>query len=805
MSRRWRAQLPRLLRRAAKLAVVALALAVALIALAAALTPFPEELRSAGRGHRATPSRRIFDRRGDLVAEVRGDDSMRAVEISRADLGEVSIAALVAAEDGRFYGHGGVDPVAVVRAAASNLRSGHVVSGASTITMQLARLLRPHPRTFRGKFSEMLLALRIEATLEKDDILTAYANRAPFGPTIRGLRAASLAYFDKEPSELSVGEAAALAAIPKGPSAYDPYRHPDRVLARKALVVARMASLGFIGPDTRRVAEAEPVAPLVSAVKGRPQPTHFARALLGGALGPRVAEGAPDVLTTLDSTLQRQAEVAVRSQVRALADRHVTAGAVLVADNATGDILAYVGSPDPFDRERGGYNDGVVARRQAGSTLKPFLYGLAFDRNVIDAASWLPDVPLTLPLRSGAFVPANYDGAFHGPIRARVALANSLNVPAVALVERVGVGDFLAALHAAGFALADSAEHYGAALALGDGEVTLFELVRAYLALARGGDAVPIHAVTTSPEAPLRIMSPESAWLVADILADHEARLSSFGEDNVFELPFRASVKTGTSKGFHDNWAIGFTRRITVGVWVGNFDGSSMQGVSGVAGAGPILRSILLAAEQGPAEPRDRELPTGFERARVCALSGQAPGDDCPNVVSEWLPGSQMTDRPRCTMHTHALIDRRTGGLASSRTEARDRERRTFEVMPPALEAWARAAHRPRLPAAGEVQSFPRAATDEEAHSEGSRVYIEHPSRDTRYYLDPTRPRTSQAIGVRVRSREPASTIALRVDGREVARGTDGQALEWIPEKGRHELVAVAGRDVSRPVEVVVE
>jgi penicillin-binding protein 1C len=808
--------------------LVALGALVAAASLAAAMTPLPPELREAhARAHDAV---RVLDREGRLIREVRADDETRAVYASRAELGDLSMRALVAAEDRRYFGHSGVDPIAVARAAVSDVTRGRIVSGASTITMQLARLVRPHHRDLLGKACEALLALRIETSLDKERILTEYANRAPFGPGIRGLRAASLHYFDREPTALSVGEAALLASLPNGPAAYDPVRHPARAMARRARVLVRLAWLGLPAAGAQRLAAAEPTT--VLHVRRAAVGAHFVTALLAGRIDGRAPPRAGGVVrSTLDAELQADAEHVIASSVRALTERHVSAGAAIVLDNQTGDVLAYVGSPDPYDRSRGGYNDGVRARRQAGSTLKPFLYGLAFERGEIDAASMLADVPLTVPLPGGAFVPGNYDGRFHGPVRARVALASSLNVPAVALAERVGVGELLTTLRSAGFQLDEAPEHYGAALVLGDGEVTLLELARAYAALARGGETVRIRASDAMPPpgpAPspsdARLFSRKTAWILADILADKRARLPAFGERNVLELPFRASVKTGTSKGFRDNWAMGFTDRVTAGVWVGNFDGSSMRGVSGVDGAGPALRALLIAAESRATAPTSgaREVAAdapapelGYEEVAVCPLSGDAPGDACPDVVHEWLPRARARGRRTCTMHVHALVERSTGRLASPRCDPRLVERRVFESMPPELATWARAAGRSLLPletsaacgpavarAPGDVTDL--GALDSAPLAEGA-VRIEHPAARARYYLEPGRPASLQAIGVRVRAPRRAASIALRVDGREVSRGRPGDTLAWTPAPGHHALVAEAAGQASEPVYVDVE
>jgi penicillin-binding protein 1C len=280
---------------------------------------------------------------------------------------------------------------------------------------------------------------------------------------------------------------------------------------------------------------------------------------------------------------------------------------VVVVENATGDVLAYVGSPDFGDRAHGGQNDGARAKRQPGSTLKPFVYGLAMERVGLTAASVLPDVELHLDVARGEYAPRNYDERFHGPVRLREALANSLNVPAVWTAAKVGDGAVLERLREVGFrSLLESPEYYGPAIALGDGEVTLLELAGAYATLARGGVTRPLRFLK-GEEGDLvaraglerRVMPPEIAAVLGDVLADRNARLASFGERSALELPFDVAAKTGTSKGFRDNWTVGYTREVTVAVWVGNFDGSPMEGVSGITGAAPIFRAVMDAAMRG--------------------------------------------------------------------------------------------------------------------------------------------------------------------------------------------------------------
>ncbi len=411
--------------------------------------------------------------------------------------------ALLAAEDARFYDHPGVDAWALVRAAALDLWNRRIVSGASTITMQLARLVRPHPRTLRGKLGEMALALRIEWSLGKDEILEQYINRVSFGPNLRGIDAASEAYFDKSLPSLSTAESALLAGLPRGPSLYEVTRHADRARRRRDRVLDRMSARGWLEAGALERAQAEPIA--VQSRRPAFGAPHFVAGLVSGALA-RLQPGLSEALagsrplarvrTTIDAELQRVAEAQVAATADELRSKGVTAASAVVVENETGDVLAYVGSPDVFDDENGGRNDGARAERQPGSTLKPLLYELAMEKLGFDPATLLPDVELNVALEGGGvYSPRDYDGRFRGPVRLREALGSSLNVPAVWTVEQVGVDALLARLHDLGFeSLEHDAPYYGPGLALGDGEVTLLELARAYATLARGGIDRPLRS-----------------------------------------------------------------------------------------------------------------------------------------------------------------------------------------------------------------------------------------------------------------------------------------------------------------------
>jgi penicillin-binding protein 1C len=587
------------------------------------------------------PRLEVEDRGGLPLRATRATDGSRGGWTPLAQVDPRLIQAFLAAEDHRYFSHHGVDGRAILRALFSNATGGQR-SGASTLTMQTARLLRPLDRGWYGKVRQAMWALRLEAHLDKQAILEQYLNRVPLGQAAVGVSAASSLYFGASARELSLGQAAMLAGIARSPSRDNPLVSPARAKARRDGVLRGMQRLGYATADEVARAMDEPV--LRPDARTAFLAPHFTtRVLQWAEAGKAPRDGI--LRTSVDLELQTLLEAEVRHTVRVLNDRGARQAAAVVLDNATGEVLAWVGSPD-FWEPGVGQVDMVVSPRQPGSALKPFLYGLAFDRGHT-AATVLPDVPRTFTTTVGPYRPQNYDRRFHGPIRAREALASSFNVPAVEVAEHVGVEAFLETLHRAGFStLSRTAQHYGLGLALGTGDVTLVELANGYRALANGGEWTPWRWRPAAPGEPLpaheRVMSRQSAALVLDILADADARAPGFGTETPFDFPFPAAAKTGTSRNFTDNWAVGVTRGFTVAVWVGTFSGRPMQGVSGITGAGPLLyRSMLVVAARRPPGALPTPQEAGLVPLRVCRLSGMRATRECVSKVEWFIPGTQ--------------------------------------------------------------------------------------------------------------------------------------------------------------------
>jgi len=580
---------------------------------------------------RASPSLTFTDRHGAFLGTVLvgGEE---AIDVPLTQVSPWLVQALLAAEDRRFDG-GAIDGWALGRALWDSVRAGRVVGGASTLSQQLVRLRYRTPRTVWGKLTTIWLAWRVQAGSTREEILTAYLNHVPMGGNVYGVEAAARHYLGMSAAQLNLARASLLAALPNAPTHLHPRWNWDGLKQRQSYVLARMVAKGDIDGHMAARARQEdvtlaPVAPEGAIAR------HWLERLA------RAPHPPGSILrTTLDRPLQDFVEAQVRQVTAALGD---VQGAAIVVDNRTGEVLAYVGSPDYFVYS----TDGVQAPRQAGSTLKPFLYQLALALGELTPTTVVADRPVHYGLPGGRlYSPTNYSERFRGDVLPRFALANSLNLPAVRTLERVGVDRFLTRLRELGFAhLPHGARHYGLGLALGSGEVTLWELAQAYTALANGGSRRTLTPWPDRPEPTRALPAPETWHLVADMLADRHSRGDAFGRSSVLNTSFGAAVKTGTSSNFRDNWTVGFTTDYTVATWVGRFDGQPMAGISGVAGAAPLWRNILMHLHrQQPPSP----LPAPpFPRQVVCSNTGRPPTKACAAQVWEYAWGMPAASPP---------------------------------------------------------------------------------------------------------------------------------------------------------------
>jgi penicillin-binding protein 1C len=662
-------------------------------------------------------------------------------------------AATIAAEDQRFNSHVGVDPVALGRAVIADIRAGSVVQGGSTITQQLVKIRRTAARggaTDRGpieKAREALYATRLEHRMTKEQILSAYLAEAPYGGAVVGADAAAKAYFDRAVSQLSWGQAAYLAALPQRPTRFDPRRDPKAAVKRQRWILQRLRSDGVITVEEEARARSEVLD--IQALSTPPFAPHFVRSVRDGSLC--IAAKCPKALarqrksnatftSTIDSALQRDVAGIAAHQRALLASKGVANVAVVVMDNATGAIRAYEGSggwSDALATNKGGMIDGVRQPRQTGSVVKAFVYALAFDEGALPS-SFVDDVPFVATGSEREFRPQNYDRRFRGEMTMREALAQSVNVPAIRVLADHGAQDLGALMKRANITIPES--NYGLSLGLGAAEVDLMHLTAGYATFARGGRSLePVIAEPAAPQRGRRVVSAEAAFLVTDVLADNEARTPAFGSQSALRFDFPVSAKTGTSSNFHDNWVVGSSARVTVGVWVGNFDRTPLRNATGVTGAGPVFRSVMMAAEQrlsndGPV----RELltaPESLERTSLCRRSA------CDEMTLDWV---------------------RSDGRSDDQLAADDPEDRTAEDVT-------------KGDAAG-VPSKPAPTVKQNA-----KLALVTPNGRGAYVIDPTRAEN----GLPLRATGGTGTYSFTVD----KVGLDGEW--WSPTTGWHTACAV--------------
>ena len=594
---------------------------------AATLASFAE-LRAAHRPSDLT----LLDRHGVAVQTLRVDDAVRRLAwVPLAEMSPALLTAIVLSEDRRFWEHSGVDWGAAAKSAWGNLINTRT-RGASTLTMQLAGLLddglaRPGGgRSVWQKLGQAVVATRLEGTWKKSEILEAYLNEVPYRGEIVGIDALAQTLFAKHASGLDAQEAAIAAALVRSPNAR------PQLVAERACGVLRLQRLDCTG--VTGLAESA-LARRGGMPLGEQLAPHFARQVID-------ADGPAEQFSTLDARVQRFATQTLKRQLAGLAGRNVEDGAIVVLDNASGDVLAWVGSSGSLSAAAS--VDGVLARRQPGSTIKPFVYQLAFEKRLITPATLLDDSPAQIATGAGLYLPQNYDRAWKGFISARTALGASVNVPAVRVAAMLGTDAVHERLQALGFALPQPAGWYGASIALGSADVTLLALTNAYRTLANGGVfAAPVlrgaadrqvtqqkHAAQEKPrpaEQPIRVADAAATYLVGNILADNNARVRTFGLASQLATRGFAAVKTGTSKDMRDNWCVGFTDRYTIGVWVGNASGAAMHSVSGVSGAAPIWH-VLATALQAGSPSRAPAMPAGVVAQRIAFDTNAEPPRD---------------------------------------------------------------------------------------------------------------------------------------------------------------------------------
>lgn len=685
---------------------------------------------------------RILDRNGNLLYEIVDPTAGRRSYVPLNKISPYLIAATIATEDQGFYGHPGFDALGIIRAFLQNYQSGGaIVSGASTITQQLSRALLFSPeerveQSYQRKIREAILATEVTRRYSKEEILELYLNENYYGNLAYGIEAAAQTYFNTTAEKLTLAQAAFLAGLPQAPAVYDVHTNREVTLHRMEQVLYLMYEHSqeqgciYISNSPQSVCvDALDVANSVDEISNfefvpsefeirYPHWVTYIRSLLEQQYDPQtIYRSGFSVYTTLDPGLQDHAERIVEAQVDGLADRNATNGALVAIRPSTGEILAMVGSADFFDEDIDGQVNMAVSPRQPGSSIKPLTYLAAFEKG------WTPstliwDVHSEFPPSGDPadqrrpYIPVNYDERFHGPVTVRSALANSYNIPAVKTMQFVGIYDnpetpnedgLISFARSLGITTLNRND-YGLSLTLGGGEVTLLEMTGAYSVLANGGRRIPPVAITRiadlsgdiiyeyQPPVGEHVVRPEHAYLISSILSDNQARTPAFGPDSVLNLPFSAAAKTGTTNDFRDNWTVGYTPDLAVGVWIGNADYSSMQNISGVMGAGPIWSEYMQVGIQqltgGNPSPFVR--PAGITERVICSISGTEPSEWCPNQTSEIFAADQPPLPKRDDLWKNVVIDTWTGLEASGDCNEFTDEKLTLNVDDPWAIRWIR-------------------------------------------------------------------------------------------------------------------
>lgn len=723
-------------------------------------------IAAASRAHLddPTPTVWLLDRHDQFLAEIPGNDADGSGYWPVDALPWRVVACTKALEDKRFATHPGVDGRAVARAIAQDWNAGHAVSGASTIAMQVARMQDPEDRTLGNKAMEATVAVMLTARYGRDAIMAQYLRLAPYGNGVHGIAYAARRYFDKPVADLSWAETAFLVAIPQAPSRMDPYdaKGRARAVARGRKVLELAHEQGLLADDELALADAE-IGDL--RIEPRPErPVEAMHAILryDRQFVDRAARPADGIAhASIDAGIQRKTALIVNDAVHALSDRGATNAAVMVTDVQTGEVIALVGSSGYFDTARSGAIDYTAIPRNPGSTLKPFLYALALDRGVITPSTVLDDLGRA-PDGIG-----DADGRFLGPLLPRQALANSRNVPAVELLQTVGIEPVYGAfrdlrLHADAHPSSD----YGLGLAIGGMPVTLEQLSSAYLALAGDGRQRSLSYAADAPAEPgPRVFTAASSRQIGRFLSDPMARLPSFPRMGSLEYPFPVAVKTGTSTDWRDAWTVAWSERYLVTVWVGDPQYQAMREVSGFSGAATIAKTVMLSlhGEQGDGlSDVDLPAPDGYVPVRVCALTGHVAGDACDRVVTEYFPPGSEPTVP-CDAHVRVVVD----GVP-----------RTFVNLPPRYAAWQAKVGLPRPPGAVAAVQLAEAPT----------VRITTPRSGERYAADSEDAGTTVGLEADVDPQVPQ--VVWVIDGEPFATVDWPYATRWPITPGEHRIEA---------------
>ncbi len=749
--------------------------------------------------HLNTPSLRITDRNGRLLYEILPAEGGRHAVVSSDKIAQCMKDATIAVEDQHFYHNPGVDLEGIVRALWINLKGGETIAGGSTITQQVARnlLLQNElgQRTLRRKLREVVLAWEMTRKLSKDEILALYLNQVNYGGMSYGVEAAAQTYFGKPASDLLLPECALLAGLPQAPGIYNPFSNPDLAKQRQLIVLGLMEQQGYLTHEQRVAAESAPLS-----YNPAPYPIeapHFVW-LVKSQLDELFASGKLNlneslvIRTTLDLDAQKLSEETIRRHIeqfkaeeRGGISHNVNNAALVVLNPQNGEVLALVGSADYFDSSIFGALDMATSPRQTGSAFKPFIYSLALEDSWTAATS-IMDVTTTFITHDGTpYTPKDYDSREHGPVSVRQALGSSLNIPAVKTLEHVGIERTLNLAGQLGITSLGEPQRYDLSLALGGGEISLLQLSTAYGALANEGmftgfstildvrDADGNLVYATDEQAPRQVIDPRVAWLITDILSDDNARTISFGQNSILKIDRPAAVKTGTTTNFHDNWTIGYTPELVVGVWVGNSNYEAMHNVSGVTGAAPIWHDVMRELLQGK-PVREFHRPDGLTQVEVCALSGLLPTPACEHRRSEWfIAGTEPTQTD--TFYRQIWIEPGTNRVSSESIPGV--QPLTVLDLPVEAQPWAR---EQGLPLLVDYSSKLSSAQNEQ-------IMLSSPRANTTYQLTAETDASAQQLPVEALVGPGITRVTFWVDGNLLAKVDQAPyQVWWQLQPGEH-------------------
>ena len=735
-----------------------------------------------GTLHHRQPSHLLLDRKGHFLGEVPGSHEAWGYWAVPEVLPNKVVITTLETEDRNFTEHSGVHFPSIARAAWQNLKNGRVISGASTIPMQLARLQHPKSRTLFAKLQEAAEAMLLIRRFGHDAVLRQYLTVAPYGNRCHGVVRASRLYFDKPIEDLSWLQAAYLAALPQQPGRMGPWNTKGHQLAlnRARRILKQLHARGVINDEDLRIA-------LNSDLRVVPRPVRHVEAMHFILAAERQVRGAPDVVhhTTLDLELQGLTFRSLNENLSRLRGLGATNTAGLIIDLATGDVLASVGSADYFDKEAHGAIDFLDTRRSPGSALKPFIYGLALEKGTHTAASVIADTPVEFEVPGGGlYVPENITHTFLGPMLLREALGNSRNIPALRVLQEVGGDEALARFERGGVkGVRFAPEAYGLGLAIGALPVTPNELATLYTGLANRGETIPLRRFIDAPAAAgSRILSTDAAMLTAHILADPGARRPGFPVGGALDFDHAVSIKTGTSQGYRDAWAVAFDDRVLVLTWIGNHDWRRMNLASGATAAAPAAHKILdeatLTRSPHLAQLMERPLPSGLVQREVCAISGHVPGPGCTNTRSEWfIAGTEPHES--CPFHVEVALDVRNHLRAGPSCPREFVVKQQLLDLPETYEPWARKQRLAIAPAA----FSPLCPVGEEL---APKIAIREPRPKSRYLFDPDTPRELSTVRFAAAVSPANEEIVWLVDGAPVGKVGYPHELRWHLSPGTH-------------------